>query len=228
VTASSSIRIDPVDVARRLERVRERIAEAGGDESIKIVAVTKSFGPDAVVAAHAVGLLDVGENYAQEMADKVGQLDAAVLAEVRWHFIGGLQSNKVRLIASSVHLWQTVEREKIGREIVKRQDGAEKPAALIQVKVGTAENKAGCAPGLVSDLIAALGSTGVAVRGLMTVGAAGDASATADAFATVRDLADEHELPIRSMGMSGDLELAVRAGSTMLRIGSDLFGSRQP
>lgn len=220
--------IDPADVARRLVRVRERIAAAGGDDSVRIIAVTKAFGPDAVIAAHAVGLYDVGENYAQEMAEKAASIDVDVLREVRWHFIGGLQSNKVRLIAPWVDLWQTVERVKIGREIVNRSSGEEPPAVLIQVKVGTEENKAGCAPEAVSSLIDELRETGVDVQGLMTVGAAGDEAATADAFAIVRDLADQHDLAVRSMGMSGDLELAVRAGSTMLRIGSDLFGPRRP
>jgi len=220
-------RIDPAAVERRLLRVRERIAAAGGDDGIRIIAVTKAFGPDAVLAAHAAGLHDVGENYAQEMAEKAASLDAEVLRDVRWHFIGGLQSNKVRVIAPWVDLWQTVERIKIGREIVKRSAGDQPPEALIQVKVGTEANKAGCPPDAVPALIEELRSAGVTVEGLMTVGAAGDEAATADAFAIVRDLADEHELAIRSMGMSGDLELAVRAGSTMLRIGSDLFGPRQ-
>lgn len=219
-------RIDPADVERRLVRVRERIAAAGGDETVRIVAVTKAFGPDAVVAAHAVGLHDVGENYAQEMAEKAAALDDEVLRDVRWHFIGGLQSNKVRIVAPWVDLWQTVERLKIGREIVKRSSGEQPPAALIQVKVGSEANKAGCPPEQVPTLVDELQAIGMAVHGLMTVGAAGDQGATAEAFAIVRDLADDHELPVRSMGMSGDLELAVRAGSTMLRIGSDLFGPR--
>lgn len=228
MTDSSRPPIDPADVEQRLVRVRERIADAGGDESISIIAVTKSFGPDAVLAAHAVGLFDVGENYAQEMADKASSLDAAGLADLRWHFIGGLQSNKVRLIADRVDLWQTVERTKIGREIVKRTETDARPTALIQLKVGSEENKAGCRPDAVAGLIGELRDIGIDVTGLMTVGAAGDPAATADAFATLRDLADEHDLPVRSMGMSGDLELAVRSGSTMLRIGSDLFGRREP
>ena len=108
-------------IEARLANVRERIVNAGGDvASITIVAVTKGFGAQVVVAAVGAGLRDVGENYAQDLRAKVAALDAATNASARWHFIGRLQTNKVRSIAENVALWQSVDRPELAAEIAKR------------------------------------------------------------------------------------------------------------
>lgn len=213
----------PDELLARVERVRSRIADAGGDpDVILLVAVTKGFGPEVALAAASAGLIDLGENYAQELVAKAPVLDAAGLLP-RWHAIGRLQRNKVKALAGIVSLWQTVDRLDLGREIAKRAPGA---SVLVQVNVSDEPQKGGCAPGDAPGLVAALRDTGLDVHGLMTVGRTGPVDEARAGFAALRRLADDLDLPVRSMGMSGDLEAAVAEGSTMVRIGSALFGPR--
>lgn len=212
-------------VRSNLARVHERIVDAGGDPgSITVLAVTKGFGPEAPRAALDAGLTDLGENYAQELADKAAQIGAADPSP-RWHFIGQLQSNKVRLVADVVSCWQSIDRSSVVREIAKRAPGAR---ILVQVNATGEPQKGGCEPGDVDGLVERAGDAGLVVDGLMTVGRDGDEAATARAFAEVAARADALGLSVRSMGMTADLELAVRAGATMVRVGSALFGPRPP
>ncbi len=207
----------------RVAQVRDRIAAAGGDpDAITLLAVTKGFGPEVALAAAAAGLVDLGENYAQELVAKAPIVADAHLA-VRWHAIGRLQRNKVRSLAGIVALWQSVDRRDLGREIAKRAPGA---AVLVQVNVSGEPQKGGCDPGDTADLVAALRDDGLDVQGLMTVGRTGTPSEARSGFALLRRLADELDLPVRSMGMSGDLEAAVAEGTTLVRVGSALFGPR--
>jgi PLP dependent protein len=210
-----------MDLVANLDRVRTRIADAGGDpERVAVLAVTKGHGVDAVRAAIDAGLHDIGENYAQELVAKSGAVEGA---EVRWHFIGQLQRNKVRSIAHLVHLWQSVDRLRVGEELQRRAPGA---AVLVEVNLTDDPARGGVAPGLVPGLVEGLRDLGLDVRGLMAVGRTGEANDVRVGFRTVRELADALGLAERSMGMSDDLELAVREGSTMVRIGSALFGPR--
>jgi pyridoxal phosphate enzyme (YggS family) len=210
-----------VNIAEPLAAVRARIDAAGGDpDSIVVIAVTKGFDRQAVDAAVAAGLLDVGENYAQELLAKA----AGAPEEIRWHFIGRLQRNKVRALAPHVALWQSVDRAELGAEIAKRAPGAE---VLAQVNVSGESTKGGCPPDEVPALVRDLQADGLRVGGLMTVGATGPAEAARPGFVTLRDLADRLSLPIRSMGMTGDLEVAVQEGATMVRVGTALFGPRR-
>jgi pyridoxal phosphate enzyme (YggS family) len=208
-------------VGDRLAAVRRRITEAGGDPAaVTVVAVTKALPVDAVRAAAAAGLCDVGENYAQELLAKAAELgDEAP----RWHFLGRLQTNKVRQLAAHVALWQSVDRADLVREIAKRAPGA---AVLVQVNLSGEPQKGGCAFDEVPFLVGLAGDEGLDVRGLMGVGPAGPPAASRPAFERLVGLADALELPVRSIGMSGDLEVAVAAGATMVRIGRDLFGPR--
>jgi pyridoxal phosphate enzyme (YggS family) len=216
--------IDAGEVARRLATVRDRIAAAGGDDGVRVLAVTKGFGPDAVAAAVGAGLRDLGESYAPELLAKASAADAAGLGgEVRWHFIGRLQSNKVRLLAGVVDLWQSIDRDRLVGELVRHDPGA---AVLVQVNVSGEEQKGGCEPAATADLVARLTGAGIDVRGLMCVAAPGGPEAARPGFRLLRALADELGLPERSMGMSGDLEAAVAEGSTMVRVGTALFGDR--
>ena len=212
--------IDPAAVAAALDRIRDEISEAGGDaDRVDVLAVTKGFGADAVEAAVAAGLGAVGENYAQELLDKSASLDV----QPEWHFIGRLQSNKVRQIADVVSCWQSVDRGSLVDEIAKRAPGAR---VLVQVNATGEPQKGGAEPAEVADLVARGRDTGLEVVGLMTVGVLGDEGATEEAFRAVAALADRLGLPERSMGMTGDLAAAVRAGTTMVRVGTGLFGSR--
>jgi pyridoxal phosphate enzyme (YggS family) len=214
--------VDPEAVAARVHAVRERIARAGGRD-VRLVAVTKGFGVDAVAAALAAGVDDVGENYAQEMLGKLGTLDDD--AQPRWHFLGRLQRNKVKALAPHVHLWQSVDTASLGVEIAKRRPGA---SVLVQVNLSGEVQKGGCAFDEVIDLVSQLRDEGLAVLGLMGVGPAGPPEDARPAFRRLVDLADEVGLVERSIGMTDDLEVAVEEGSTMVRIGRDLFGPRPP
>ncbi|QXC62265.1 YggS family pyridoxal phosphate-dependent enzyme [Aquihabitans sp. G128] len=217
---------DAASIRARVEQLWARVADAGGDPGgVRLLAVTKGFGPDLAVAAAAAGLVDLGENYAQELAAKAPVVAEAGFEAVRWHAIGRLQRNKVRSLAGVVALWQSVDRLDLGAEIAKRAPGA---AVLVQVNVSDEPQKGGCAPGEAPELVARLGDLGLDVQGLMTVGRTGPAEAARAGFAELRSLADRLDLPVRSMGMSGDLEAAVAEGATMIRVGSALFGPRPP
>jgi pyridoxal phosphate enzyme (YggS family) len=208
------------DVAANAAAVRARIVAAGGDpDRVRLLAVTKGHGPEAVRAAVAAGLVDVGESYAQELLAKAEQIDA----EVRWHMIGRLQRNKVRHVAAFVHLWQSIDRLSLAAEVARNAPGA---AILVQVNVTGSEQQGGCPPERVAAVVEGCTDLGLEVRGLMAIGPMGPPEASRAAFRTVRELADALELPERSLGMSADLEAAVAEGSTMIRVGTDLFGPR--
>jgi PLP dependent protein len=212
-----------VNVADRLEELRERITSAGGEPGrITICAVTKGHDVAAVAEACTCGLLDVGENYAQELLAKVQAL-APTSTEPRWHFIGRLQRNKVRSLAPFVSLWQSVDRRELGAVIARHAPGA---AVLVQVAVTDEAGKGGCPAPEVPRLVDALVTDGLDVRGLMTVGPTDPAVDPRPGFDAVRLLADRLSLAEVSMGMSRDLEAAVAAGATIVRPGTALFGER--
>lgn len=207
-------------LAEGLARIRQRIEGAGGDpDRVRVIAVTKGHGVEAVRAAVAAGVLDVGESYAQELVGKAETLDLPV----RWHMIGRLQRNKVRAVAGFVHLWQSLDRLSLAAEVARRAPGA---AVLVQVNVSGAEQQGGCPPERVAAVVEGCADLGLEVRGLMAIGPLGPPAEVQAAFRTVRSLADGLGLPERSMGMSDDLELAVAEGSTMVRVGTALFGPR--
>lgn len=211
-------------VAAGLAAARRRIELAGGDAgAVRVVAVTKGFGAEAVEAASAVGLEDVGENYAQELLAKHEALrsEGRVL---RWHFLGAVQRNKVRILAPVVDCWESVAREVEGVEIARRRPGA---TVLVELDAAGTPGRNGCPPEGVEGLVGALRGLDLDVAGLMTV-APPDPEGARRAFRTLRRLADRLSLRERSMGMSGDLELAVAEGTTMVRLGSALFGRRPP
>jgi pyridoxal phosphate enzyme (YggS family) len=209
-----------MDVTARVADVRRRIAEVGDPERVRVLAVTKGFGPDAVDAALRAGVTDIGESYAQELAAK-----APAVSEpgVRWHFIGRLQTNKVRSLTELVDVWQTIDRATLGDEVARRAPGA---SVLLQVNVSDESQKGGCGPHEVPALVNRLRKSGLDVVGLMAIGAAGSPEEARPGFRLLRRLADDLGLPERSMGMSGDLEVAVEEGATMVRVGRALFGER--
>ena len=214
-------------VADRVAEVRARIREAGGVDVV-LVAVTKTFGPEAMLAAAAAGCDGVGENYAQEAVAKLAALDAAgLLGEIPpLHFIGQLQTNKVRALAGSVAVFETVDRPSLVAELAKR---ARTARVLVQVDATGEPGKGGCAVDDVAVLVSRCHDAGLEVAGLMAVGpTAGGPSAARPVFRMVRALADRLGLETCSMGMSADLEVAVEEGATEVRVGSALFGARPP
>jgi uncharacterized pyridoxal phosphate-containing UPF0001 family protein len=190
--------------------------------------VTKGFGPDAVEAALGAGLHDIGENYAGELVEKAQRVAPHVrpaAADPVWHFLGTVQRNKVAELAPVVGVWQSVARVVEGERIARFV-----PAATVMVQVDTTglPGRNGCAPEQVADVVKGLRALDLDVVGLMTVAAPGPAGAARAAFESVGRLADDLGLRERSMGMSDDLEAAVAAGTTMVRIGRALFGERPP
>ena len=223
------------DLPERLSRVRAEIARhqavGGWSHPVTIVAVTKGFGSDAVAAAAAAGLLDVGENRVQEAVEK---MDAAPGAGVRWHLIGHLQRNKAKLVPGRFALVHSVDSLDLADELDRRAAaaGTEVPV-LVQVNVAREAQKSG------SDLEAA-SALARAVRqrkhlrleGLMTMAPfTDDVDVQRRTFRGLRDLRDALQeeglwVPTLSMGMSGDYATAVEEGATAVRLGTVLFGPR--
>jgi pyridoxal phosphate enzyme (YggS family) len=211
--------IDAKEVADRVARVRSEISNAGGSE-VSLIAVTKSFGIDALRAASAAGCEGVGENYAQELLEKVRD----GIPPIDVHFIGALQSNKVRSLAGHIALWQSVDRESVVDELGRRAPGA---SILIQVDTTHEPSKGGVAPELLDTLRTRAESVGLVVKGLMTIGPTdGTPQECEKSFEMLRRLVNEQGLSVCSMGMSADYGIAVACGSTMVRVGSGLFGDR--
>ena len=206
-------------VATRVAAVRDRIDAVAGGRSVRIVAVTKGFGADAVEAAIAAGLTDIGENYAQELVVKAAAGGAT--GQARWHFIGAVQRNKVARLAPFVAVWQTVDRPAVAEAIARHSPGA---TALVQVNLTGAPQRAGCAWGDVAGVVAAARGAGLTVVGLMGIGPEGPPEPAL--FRRLAGTTAALGLAECSMGMSADYEAAVAAGSTMVRLGTVLFGPR--
>ncbi len=228
----------PLDiVAARVAELRSRIharlshGDPGFTRYVSIVGVTKTFSADSWLIARDAGCDAVGENYAQEIVSKRAELDAAGVDPARLppvHFIGHLQSNKVRQLFPLVALWQSVDRMSVLEAIAREQDRFGQSAEiLVQVNATGEEGKSGCPLAEVAELVGAAVSRGVVVRGLMTVGPTSeDRGETRSAFHAVAELSRSLGLGEMSMGMSGDVDIALEEGSTMLRIGTALFGQR--
>jgi pyridoxal phosphate enzyme (YggS family) len=204
-------------VASVRARIDAAAARAGRDPAeVVLLAATKTVDAERVRAVVAAGVVDVGENRAQELLEK-----APVVEGARWHFVGTLQRNKVRALAPWVTCWQSVDREALGAEIARRAPGAR---VLVEVNVAGEAQKGGCSPGQAPALADTLRDQGLRVEGLMTVPPAeGDPRPW---FVALRELAARLEVPELSMGMSGDFEIAVEEGATMVRVGRALFGDR--
>ena len=211
-------------VAAGLDSVRERIASAAraaGREpgDVTLVVVTKEHGVDDVRAALDAGASDLGENRAQELLAKADALEPD--RRPRWHFIGRLQRNKVRALARHVALWESIDRAELAAEVGHRVPGA---AVLVQVNIGEEPQKGGCEPDAAGALVDACRASGCRVEGLMTVPpATGDPRPV---FARLRRMTDDLGLRECSMGMSGDFEIAIAEGATMVRVGTAIFGPR--
>lgn len=212
------------EIEERLAEIRQRIEAAAAGRTVDIVAVTKTFPVELTDAALAVGLNRLGENYAKDLVSKADDARARGL-EPEWHFIGGLQSNKVKSLVGRVAVWETMDRPKLLDELAKRSDDPTAERVYIQVNTTLEDQKSGCRPDQAAGLVEHARSLGLQVEGLMTIGPTGGADPRG-AFDQLNKLADEIGLAQRSMGMSGDYELAVSCGATVVRIGSALFGPR--
>jgi len=222
-----------IDIAENIQAVKERIAEAAkragrSPQEVKMVAVTKTHSVETVRAAYEAGHRIFGENYAQELETKAGELPS----DIEWHFIGTLQRNKVKKVLPLARTIQSVDRMSLAREIDKR---ATQPAQiLVEVNLAEEDTKSGTsaneAAKLVEDVVAL---PGIKVLGLMTMPPFfDDPDRARPYFSELRELRDRIEsstglsLPELSMGMTGDFEAAVEEGATIVRVGTAIFGPR--
>ena len=234
------------EVAERLAAVRERMARAAGRASrdpagIDLVGVSKRQPVDAMVEAVAAGLERLGENYVQEALAKLPALRATLAAcglpAPRLHFVGRLQRNKARDVVAAFQCVESVDRESLARALDTRAAGAGvKLPVLIQVNLSGESQKGGADPESLPALLAALSKLEhLSVEGLMTVPAAvDDPEAARPVFARLRRLRDALRsepggagLRELSMGMSGDFEVAIEEGATLVRVGTAIFGPRE-
>lgn len=223
------------DLPHRLASVREKIsaaqARSGQGQPVTIIAVTKTFGPDAVRAAAGAGLRAVGENRVQEALEKQ---DALPDLAIDWHLIGTLQQNKARRAVGRFALIHSVDRIALAQELDRRMPEGARQRVLVQVNCSGEPQKGGVEPGELPALLDAIrGCRRLEVRGLMTMAElTDDTHRQRAAFRLLRGLRDTavaagHGLQELSMGMSSDFEVAVEEGATMVRLGTILFGGRQ-
>jgi pyridoxal phosphate enzyme (YggS family) len=218
-----------------LGQVRERLAQAlaaagRAPGAARLVAVSKFQPSSAIREAYAAGQRDFGENYVQELEKKAAELSD--LSDLRWHMIGHLQRNKARVVAPLATLIHTVHSVELAGELDKRATPEAKLAVLVEVNVGGEAQKSGCNPGALRDLLAALDAAQhLKLSGLMCVPPhTAEPSGAKPYFDELVRLREQHggapRLPELSMGMTADLEYAVAAGATIVRVGTAIFGER--
>lgn len=218
-------------VATRLGEVRQRVASAArragrSADEIEIVAVGKGHSVSVLREAFDAGHRVFGENRAQELRHKVEGLPDAVV----WHFVGYLQTNKVRIVRPRVRLLQSCDRDRLVRPWLKGQ--GETPPVLLQVNIGQEPQKHGVPPGLVAETFERWEESGLPLQGIMAIPPLGsDAESARPYFVRMRrirdDLSDRSGRHLAlSMGMTDDFELAIEEGSTMVRVGRAIFGQR--
>jgi PLP dependent protein len=226
-------------VAENAEIIKNRIREVSlrcgrNPEDVLLLGVSKTFGIEKIREAVSAGIVDIGENYTQELDAKHKDLSDE---RVRWHFIGHLQSNKVKFIADYIHLIHSVDNDRVAEEIQKRAERSGRTVeVLIEVHSTDEATKFGVLPGQTLDLIKRISLFDrVKVRGLMTMGPfSDDPDDSRPSFQMLAALAkrigqegvENVEMKHLSMGMSHDFEVAIEEGATIVRIGTMLFGER--
>ena len=227
-------------IEQNLQAVRDSIAQAAADaqrapEDVTLLAVSKTFGADAVLTAMRAGQAAFGENYLQEALDKIALVkEAAPQHAPAWHFIGPIQSNKTRPIAEHFDWVHSVDRLKIAQRLSEQRPEELGPLNIcLQVNISAEASKSGLTPEELPEVAAQVAQLPrLRLRGLMAIPApSDDMKLQRAAFAAVRGLYEQLRtvgLPLDtlSMGMSADLEAAVAEGATIVRVGSAIFGAR--
>ena len=216
-------------LGERLQRVRERIenacARAHRDPgSVRLLAVTKVFGPEAIRDAYTLGLREFGENYVQEMERKAPLVTD--LPDAKFHLIGHLQSNKTKKAAQLFSSIDTIDTPRLASRL--NAEGKQIDV-MVELKLSDEESKSGAAESDLPMIVDAIrAQPNLSLRGLMTVPPwSEDAELSRPYFAKLRQLAERHAIPELSMGMSHDLEAAIEEGASWVRIGTALFGRRK-
>lgn len=227
------------DIAENLKSIQQKIEEtakrAGRDpKEIMLVAVSKTKPNSDILEAITAGHLHFGENRMKELEDKMTEIE---IPDVVWHFIGNLQTNKIKYIADRVNWIHSVEKAKYLKEIDKRARKANRVVnALVQVNISNEKQKGGCKPADLAQILeSAQNYDYVKVRGLMGMATfVDDPEDVRSEFKLLKELFDSHQtynggsvnLQHLSMGMTNDMEVAIEEGATMVRIGSAIFGER--
>ncbi len=220
------------EIQANLQRVRERIARAAERagrraQDVLLVGVSKTVDVERIRQAIAAGIPALGENRVQEAFGKVDEIGRPV----PWHLVGHLQTNKVRDALELFDLIHSLDRLELARELDKRAHARGRPvSALVEVNVGGEASKGGVSPDGLGELLEAVAALAhVKVRGLMAIPP--EAKDPEDArvwFRALRKLGERHGLAELSMGMSGDFEVAIEEGATLVRVGTAIFGARPP
>ncbi len=220
------------DIVGALHRVQDRIAKAcasvgRAEDAVRLIAVSKRHPAEAIRIAYAAGQREFGENYVQELVGKAGVLND--LADLRLRLIGHLQRNKAKDVTRLKCAVDTVDSVRLAAALNERagRDGV-LIEVLLQVNMAREEQKSGALPELVPELVTETRAMPhLSLRGLMTIPPdVTDPNDNRRWFAALRELAARHQLPELSMGMSGDIEAAIAEGSTMVRVGTAIFGAR--
>ncbi|SHK02791.1 hypothetical protein SAMN05216369_0071 [Marinobacter antarcticus] len=217
-------------------RIQKATLQAGREpDSVKLLAVSKTRSPEELREAVTAGQRAFGENYLQEALDKIAALDD--LTDIDWHFIGPIQSNKTRQIASAFSWVHSVDRLKVARRLSEQRESGLPPLNIcLQVNINNEQSKSGCQPEDLPELVSEISQLpGLTLRGLMAIPDPEQAeSALRASFRkltnTLKELRQKYPeagpLDTLSMGMSGDLEMAIAEGATWVRIGTAVFGER--
>jgi PLP dependent protein len=216
-------------LSQQIQQLERQYGRSAG--SVKLLAVSKRHSVERIIAAHQAGIQDFGENYLQEALDKIQQLSSI---DVNWHFIGPIQSNKTRAIAANFQWAHSIDRLKIAQRLSEQRDPSETPLNVcIQINLSGEASKSGVKLAETEELCDAIEALpNLNLRGLMAIPAAvPDLDAQRQTF---RVLAQEYtrlkprygQFDTLSMGMSNDFEAAIAEGSTLIRIGTALFGPR--
>ena len=224
---------------QRWQQVTEQIDKAcvaSNRDAVTLLAVSKTKPAQMVIELAEAGQKHFGENYLQEAAEKMAQIkeqaSTEVVGNIVWHYIGHIQRNKTRDIAENFDWVHTIERDIIAKRLNdQRPDHLDKLNVLVQVNIDNEDSKSGCLPSELDKLIAVIkGYENLSLRGLMII----PSKEGTDAFERTKKLFDEikqahpelAQWDTLSMGMSGDMEQAIAQGSTMVRVGSAIFGAR--
>lgn len=222
-------------VQQRIETIRQRIRaaleQAGRKDEVTLVAVGKTHPPEVLLQAYRAGIRHFGENYLQEALAKQ---HALAHLDITWHFVGPIQANKTRAIASRFHWVHSVDRLKIARRLSEQRPGYLPPLNVcLQVNISGEDSKSGIYPEELPGLVEAVSALPrLKLRGLMAIPApCKDLQTQREPFRRLRELLEKFAdlgLDTLSMGMSADLEAAILEGATVVRVGSALFGPRRP
>jgi pyridoxal phosphate enzyme (YggS family) len=227
-----------LEVSEYIENYNEILQSINSDKvsKVKILSVSKSHPVEALINAYESGLRVFGENYVQEMVDKYETISDEMKSNIEWHFIGHLQTNKVKYIAPFVNCIHSVYKLKLAKEIDKRaKENNRIIDLLLQVNTSGEDSKSGCEPHEAEEVIrSSMGLENVKFVGLMTISGLESTDEERKAeFKLLRKIRDEIEmnlsieLPELSMGMTSDYHEAIEEGATMIRIGTAIFGKRE-